>query len=305
MVKRQNLLQGIEDKSVGSLQFTYFSAFSPRSEETEALLLPDAVPRLLLPRSGLDGTQAAVICIHGFSGTPYELGPGLEAIAQAGLTAAAPLLPRHGFRDPATQHREFALLNLEELLASVREEIARARRSYDRVGLMGFSMGGAIALTLAAEGLVDACTAIAPALRLPLKAEILIPLLGWADFEIDARSSEPFYFPKYEFHHARSLRTLWRLSALARKTLPQIACPLQVIHSEQDGTIPARVVPLIEQRVPSAVETAWFNESGHIMLRDRAQEAVAQSLAGFMQRQLCSASLAQMPHSSPARHQEL
>ncbi len=286
MVKRRNLLPDIENQIADSWPLTYFSAFSAPAE-TQALLLPDAFPRLLRPLPGVEGSQAVVICLHGFSGMPYELGPGLAAIAQAGLTAAAPLLPRHGYCDLAIQHREFALLNQEELLAAVRQEIAVARQSYDRVGLMGFSMGGAIALTLAAEGLVDACSAIAPALRLPLKAEILIPLLGWADFEIDAHSNESFYFPKYEFHHARSLRALWRLAALARKGLPEIDCPLQVIHSKQDQTIPPRVVELIQQRVPVPVETAWFNESGHIMLRDRAQEAVAQSLAGFMQRQLC------------------
>ena len=287
MLKRRNLLQNRESESLGSASLTYFSALSPQSAATEALLLPDAFPRFLSPQYSLGGKKAVVICLHGFSGMPYELDPGLAAIAQAGLTAAAPLLPRHGYRDVATQHREFALLNREELLAAARQEIAVARRSYDRVGLMGFSMGGAIALTLAAEGLVDACVAIAPALRLPLKAEILIPLLGWADFEIDAHPKETFYFPKYDFHHARSLRALWRLAALARQRLPEIHCPLQVIHSQLDRTIPPRVVELIKNKVPGPVETAWFNESGHIMLRDRAQDAVTQSLAEFMQRQLC------------------
>ncbi len=287
MLKRQNRLQNTESQGVVSADLpTYFSAFSSHSEEIEELLLPDALPRLLQPPAIAEGPKAVVICLHGFSGMPYELEPGLAAIAEAGLTAAAPVLPRHGYRDLATQHREFALLKLPDLLAATRQEIAVARQSYDRVGLMGFSMGGAIALALAAEGLVDACSVIAPALRLPLKAEILIPLLGWADFEIDARPRESFYFPKYEFHHARSLRALWRLAALARKSLSSIDCPLQVIHSQIDHTIPPRVVELITKQVPGPVETVWVNESGHIMLRDRAQAAVAQSLADFMRCQL-------------------
>jgi len=288
MIKRQDSLSVRQSQSLPSSTLNYFSAFSALSPDTQARLLPDALPRLCQParHAASQCSKSIVIGLHGFSGMPYELEPGLAAIAQAGITAAAPLLPRHGYRDPATQHREFAQLNLEELLIAARQEIALARQSYDRVGLMGFSMGGALALAIAAEGLVDACVAIAPALRLPLKAEILIPLLGWADFEIDARSKETFYFPKYEFHHARSLRALWRLAALARRTLPQIACPLQIIHSQQDRTIPASVVSLIQRRVPGPVDTAWFNESGHIMLRDRAQEAVAQSLVSFMQQQL-------------------
>lgn len=272
----------------------YFSAFSPLTPETRALLLPDALPRLCRPdpeaiaAHASDGTTstAAVVCLHGFSGMAHELYSALDAITQLGMTAAAPLLPRHGYAESETQHREFALLNRDELLEAARQEIAIARQSHDRVGVMGFSMGGAIALALAAEGLVDACVAVAPALRLPLKAEILIPLLGWADFEIDAHPTESFYFPKYEFHHARSLRALWRLAALARERLPQIHIPLQVIHSQSDRTIPARVVDLIERQVPGTVETAWFNQSGHIMLRDRCSAEVAKTLAEFCQRQL-------------------
>ena len=292
MVNRTDSLLERNDQDEEAAALTYFSALVPQAESTAALLLDDAVPRLCLPESSsaaastAEGKRSIVICLHGFSGMPYELEPGLESLARAGMAAAAPLLPRHGYRDSATQHREFAQLSLDELLDAGRQEIAFARQSYDRVGLMGFSMGGAIALTLAAEGLVDACTAIAPALRLPLKAEILIPLLGWADFEIDARSQESFYFPKYEFHHARALRTLWQLAARARRQLSQIRCPLQVIHSHQDRTIPARVVNLIQKRVPGDVETVWFDESGHIMLRDRAQAEVAEALAKFMQRQL-------------------
>jgi carboxylesterase len=277
---------------------SYVSAFTPPSEEAAAQLLPDALPRLRLPAlSSEEATPSnafsntcsgtVILCLHGFSGLPYEIYPALDAIAQSGMAAACPLLPRHGYRDAATQHREFALLNPDELLEAVRQEIALARQQYRQVGLMGFSMGGAIALALAAEGLVDACVALAPALRLPLKAEILIPLLGWADFEVSAPPKESFYFPKYEFHPARSLGTLWRIAALARRRLRQIRCPLQVIHSRRDGTIPPRVVSLIERRVPGPVETAWFNQSGHIMLRDRQGEAVAEAIAQFFQRQLC------------------
>ncbi|MFC7153975.1 dienelactone hydrolase family protein [Halomarina halobia] len=42
-----------------------------------------------------------------------------------------------------------------------------ARERYDRVGLFGYSFGGAVALLAAAESDVDAASALAPASRLP------------------------------------------------------------------------------------------------------------------------------------------
>lgn len=268
---------------------SYFSGFLPLAEGDRLRLLAEAHPRYLTPQSSTSAPSpqdAVVICLHGFSGMPYEVYPALEAIAQRGLAACCPLLPRHGYRDPAVQHREFAQLQPGELLRAVRCEIAQARQQYRRVGLMGFSMGGAIALTLAAEGLVDACAVIAPALRLPLKGELLIPLLGWADFEVAAPSTEPFHFPKYSFHHARALRTLWQIAAQARRGLGQIACPLQVIQSQGDRTIPPRVVGLIERRVPGPIEVEWFQASGHLMLLDCQSKAVAAVLSDFFERQL-------------------
>ncbi len=127
------------------------------------------------------------------------------------------------------------------MLAAVRSEIAKARAQYRQVGLFGFSMGGAIALTMAAEGLIDACAVAAPAIRLPRKAEVLIPLLSWAKFYLDAPVKEPFYLPAYDFLHSRALRTLWHLARQGRQQLPQVQCPVLAVHSQNDQTIPGRL----------------------------------------------------------------
>ena len=132
--------------------------------------MPDAKPQYLNPDGSAD---ALVICLHGFTGTPYEVAPAVRAIANMGLSTVSPLLPGHGYRERDDQEREFARITKENMLAAARQEIARAREQYTRVGMFGFSMGGAIALMMAAEGLLDACAVAAPALRLPRKAEIL------------------------------------------------------------------------------------------------------------------------------------
>jgi carboxylesterase len=54
---------------------------------------PDAGPF----RLGAVGRDApAVLCLHGLTGTPYEVRPPAEALAARGFACAGPELPGHG-----------------------------------------------------------------------------------------------------------------------------------------------------------------------------------------------------------------
>ena len=267
----------------------YFSGFAPLSSDIEARLMPEAKPQYFK----LDGCgDAVVICLHGFTGMPYEVEPALRAIANIGLPAVAPLLPGHGYRGRSEQEHQFARITLSGMLEAARQEIARAREQYRWVGMFGFSMGGAIALTMAAEGLLDVCAVAAPALRLPRKASILIPLLSWPSFTVEAPSQEPFYVPTYDFHHSWALRTLWQISRYARQRLPRIHCPVMGVHSRNDTTVPPVVLGLMQNRIPVPVETAWFDDCGHCMLLDVSGPVVAETVAQFFRGQLLGRSSA-------------
>lgn len=261
----------------------YFSGFCPLPADIEAQLMVEAKPQSLVTKSARD--DAVVICVHGFTGVPYEVAPAVRALANLGIPAVAPLLPGHGYRAHDKQVQEFSKITKDGMLTAARQEIARSREQYTQVGMFGFSMGGAIALIMAAEGLLDACAVVAPALRLPTKAEVLIPLLGWASFSLSAPHTEPFALPGYEFHHSRALRALWQIGRQARHQLPNIQCPVLGVHSHNDLTVPPVVLPLMEQHIPRQIQTAWFDESGHVMLLDKSGLAVASSVAEFFKSQ--------------------
>lgn len=42
------------------------------------------------------GTGPAVLCVHGLTGTPYEVRPPPELLARHGFACLGPLLPGHG-----------------------------------------------------------------------------------------------------------------------------------------------------------------------------------------------------------------
>lgn len=257
---------------------SYYSAFQPVSLTDQNQLLPEAIPLENQPSAP---TDTAIICIHGFTGTPYEVAPAVDALTQIGAATYAPLLPGHGYQERTKQIEAFALLSENDLLSAARQEIAQAKQRYRYVSMVGFSMGGAIALLMAAEGHLDRCAVISPALRLPKKAELLIPLLTWLSFTLDAPHEEPFYLPGYNFHHSHALRTLWRIGRHARKQLPNIRCPILGIHSQKDPVVPPVVLPLMQQRISYPIQTNYFNDSGHVMLLDSSRNEVISTLLNF------------------------
>jgi carboxylesterase len=264
-----------------TVQLPYFSAFEPVPRVYHPQLMAEALPKHFKVSPSV---RAVIICLHGFTGMPYEVLPIAEACGAHGLNAAVPLLPGHGYGAADAQRQFFPKITMEHMHEVAREEIQRARQQYDFVGMFGLSMGGAIALTMASEGRLDACVAAAPALLLPPMAERLIPVLGWANFFIRKRKVPGFYLPCYPFYHSWSLRELRRIGRHATAHLSKIHCPVCVVHSHSDRTISPIVADWIVQRVPNPVEVEWFDESGHCLPLDVQGKSVAKHSAQFFRR---------------------
>ncbi|NES69190.1 MAG: alpha/beta fold hydrolase, partial [Okeania sp. SIO2D1] len=187
----------------------YFSGFEAIPLEYQDKLWLDALPWYY--KNEQNQANAVVICLHGFTATPYEVRPVGRACFKLGIDVVAPLLPGHGYSLFIEQRREFSKITKDIMLEAVRQEIIQARKHYDFVGIFGHSMGGAIALTMASEGLVDACTVTAPAIQLPLRAEILIGLLSWINISIP-KNSDNFYNPNYLFENSKAALVLQRIA---------------------------------------------------------------------------------------------
>ncbi|TAD76971.1 MAG: esterase [Oscillatoriales cyanobacterium] len=262
----------------------YFSAFAPVTTEERQRLHPDGLPFAL---TGIAATEpqparsAVVICFHGFTAMPYVVTPVARAIASVGLAAAGPLLPGHGWRDRADQEREFSKITRQSLLAAARAEVQRAREQYDFVAVYGDSMGGAIALSLAAEGLVDACAVTAPALCLPFRGAVLARYLGWLNFSVPKKYRRQFYAPCYQFENSRAGRALWELARHARAGLDRVSCPVFAAHSHRDRTVNYCASEWVRDRVRGPVEVQWFDRSGHVLPLDVQGPEVAAAVARF------------------------
>src|SRR5687767_5130025 len=88
----------------------------------------------------------AVLILHGFGDTPQTVHYLADHLHELGFTVHAPLLPGHG-RTLA----EFRVSDADAWLAAAADELSALRERFRFVGLVGVSMGGALAVVLASR----------------------------------------------------------------------------------------------------------------------------------------------------------
>jgi len=244
----------------------------------------DAAPFDLAPDA-----PSAALCLHGLTGTPYEVRPLGEALAARGIRAFGPRLPGHGETPASLARRTHG-----EWLDAVREHVAWLRERHERVFGVGLSMGGALALVLAAEARVDAVAVVGVPLRLRQPVAALVPLLQRiAPFPrkrmgSDIRDAEARgRHPGYDVMPLAAVRELQRLQRHLRRVLRDVRAPALVAHGVHDRTARPADAEEIHAKIASVEKQLLFLEnSAHVVPVDRDGPALARAVAGFLIRQL-------------------
>ena len=251
---------------------------------------PDATaPQVDVAPFDLGEPDAALgaLCLHGLTGTPYEVRPLGEALARAGVRAVGPTLPGHD-ATPA----ELAKLRYTAWLEAVRGELRGLRRQHERVLVVGLSLGGLLGLMLAAEEPVDGLVVVGTPLRLPGPARWLVPMLkypmpylrkrGGSDVQDEAARRR---HPSYPVMPLASVHQLIRLQVRVRQALPRVTAPLLVAHGLHDRTARPEDARTILGAVGSPVrELLWLEDSGHVVPVDFGGPRLAEAVVAHLSR---------------------
>ena len=252
------------------------------AEKREAPVRVDPAP-FELPGAG----RAAALCLHGLTGTPYEVRPIGEALSAAGIAALGPALPGHN----ETPER-LARVPHEAWIDAARAALARLRGTHARVFVVGLSMGGLVALSLAAEESVDAAVVVGVPLRLRPLAVRLVPVAkhfvrffpkaGGSDIrDAGARARHP----SYDRMPLAAVHELLRLQRRVRALLPRVAAPLLVAHGAHDRTADPEDSREILERVASRErEHLRLEASGHVVPVDVDGPQLAAATVEFLRR---------------------
>jgi carboxylesterase len=252
-----------------------------------------------------NGTRAA-LCLHGFTGTPFEVRPLAEALAALGFTTSAPQLAGHcGTVDQlaATSHPEW-LASAEAALIALQKDNGGAP-----VAIAGFSLGGLLALRLARlhPEKVAALAILAAPLRLhpfevagmravgrlprflrrgPLHALPKSRGFDVVDEEMQARNPSLAAIP------LSGVQSVLELGEIVRHDLPFIKTPVLVAHGGRDHTVPFEDSLELAGSIGSAVvERLWLERSGHLLAIDVERRTLVDAVGKFFAQQLAQQSI--------------
>lgn len=264
------------------------------------------------PYESLTGPPG-VLCLHGFTGTPFEVRPLAEGLAARGFSALAPRLAGH-----ATTPADLAPTRWPDWLASADAALTRLRHATGgaRVVVAGFSMGGLLALMLAHRrpGDVAAIAVMAAPLRLRGRDARLVRWLatlprplrrGPVAFVPKRRgpdTSDPQMYrknPGLPVLPVAALASLFELGKEVRDVLPHITTPTLVVAARQDHTVPFEdSLELAGCLGHAPVERLWLERSYHLIGIDVEREAVTAALAAFFERHLPTRPTAAPAHAA-------
>jgi carboxylesterase len=233
-----------------------------------------------------EGRDAA-LCLHGLTGTPYEVRPIGEALAARGVRAVGPMLPGHG-----GAHDALVRATHSDWIDAVASAHHALRLSHERVYTVGLSLGGLLALCHAADAEVDALAVIGTPLRLGTRLTALLPLVRRVKPYFPKRTGSDIRdavararHPSMSVMPAASVIELVRLQKRTRSALQRVQAPLLVAHGSLDSIVPASNAQEIAASVASAErELLWLPNSGHVVPVDHDGPELARAVVDFLTR---------------------
>ncbi|MEU2026016.1 alpha/beta fold hydrolase [Streptomyces sp. NPDC016469] len=233
-----------------------------------------------------EGGEVGVLLCHGFTGSPQSLRPWAGYLAERGLTVSLPLLPGHG-----TRWQDMQVTGWQDWYAEVDRELRGLLERCARVFVFGLSMGGALALRLAAKhgDAVSGLVLVNPANKvhglaahaLPVVRH-LVPTTKGLVSDIALEGVAEVGYDRVPLHAAHSVRRFFRL---VDGDLPQVTQPLLLLHSPQDHVVPPADSARILSRVSSTdVREVLLEQSYHVATLDHDAKRIFDESHAFIGR---------------------
>ncbi len=223
------------------------------------------------------GEGPALLCLHGLTGTPYEVRPPAAVFEQHGFACVGPLLPGHG-----CTVAELARTPRAEWVRCALDTYDRLAATHSRVYVMGLSLGGVLTLKVAQERPAAGALVIAAPLDLGRFRRLAVPLLSLA---LESIAKTPAIFdpearlrhPGYRRMPLRAVMELIRLQSEVEAQLSRIASPLRLLYSRRDPTVHIEDASRILRGASRTQGTVdYLESSSHVVTVDRERERVEQ-----------------------------
>ncbi|WP_060205868.1 alpha/beta hydrolase [Sporosarcina koreensis] len=216
--------------------------------------------------------KTGVLFLHGFTGGMFEVRPFIQYVEEkTDWITSVPILPGHDF--PI----DLSKVTAENWMMEAELALNRLRKECDRILIVGFSMGGIIALYLALRYKIEKLVLLSAA------AKYISPRILLADAAVLVAESVTKSFPPNTFYHLydyklrntplHAAKEFLRVVKMVKPYYGKITTPVCIVQGKKDGIVPFSTAGHLLRSLGSQQKQLIVSENGkhHICYSDDHQ----------------------------------
>ncbi|MED1472601.1 alpha/beta hydrolase [Bacillus salipaludis] len=222
------------------------------------------------------------LCIHGFTGAPYEVEPLVEYLSErTNWSFSVPTLPGHG------ETLSLKGVQYQQWIECAEAELKKLLQTCEEVYVIGFSMGGLIAAYLAANYPVNKLILLSAAalyinpkqMAVELKTMLIDSLRG------NLRENELFqrYLRKIKATPIAATLQFRQLVSFIKPLLHQVEVPTLIAQGECDGMVPPKSAEYLYRTINSKKKRiTYIKDSQHHICHCEEKAALFSQVYDFL-----------------------
>jgi len=223
------------------------------------------------------------LCIHGFTGAPYEVEPLVRFLKEkTNWHIVSPTLPGHG------ETLRLKGIGYHDWIDHAESELKKLLETCEQVYVIGFSMGGLIASYLAVHYPVDKLVLLSAAAYYMNPKQLALDVREMLSdtFKGGLLENEMFLRYKRKIKETPLTATLQfrRLVSYVRPLLSDIHVPTFIAQGEVDGIVPPKSARFLFDKI-SATEKKilFFQNAKHLICHCQERNQLFEEVLVFLQ----------------------
>ena len=233
-------------------------------------------------------SDKAILVIHGFSASPSSMKELDPIFLSNNLTIHSILLPGHG-----TSTFDLNKVNRTDWSIASENSYLDLKKNYSEVYILGYSLGGVLALEIASNYNVSKLILINTPIKYSMKnTEIILPLLNFIEkYHVKGifpgtEKDKLYFYEKYNLYRSVPVKSMQEVIAFSyeiRPELEKVNSPILIFQSENDILADPFSSLYIYSHVNSKEKKIiTLKESSHVNLTTSDRELIFEESSNFL-----------------------
>lgn len=242
--------------------------------------------KLGLPIYLKGNNNKAILLIHGFTGSTYDFKDLAVRLNEKGYTVYAVRLPGH-----ATDGIDFLSVKAEDWVREVYDKYLDLKAQYNKVYVVGYSMGGTLALYLGSFFDIDRIVLVAPGIKIKDELFEFAPFFALIFSKVKASNFIPSNIPELEYLDREYWQYTWvrpavelrKLIKVVIRRIDKVKSSVLVIVGDKDQVIDLKGVEEIKRKGSfKSFEVYTVKGGDHFLfIKDKKSEVIDKILEFF------------------------